>query len=99
MGHPNFGHPVFTKEINVAAWHFHGKYRVTKLRCSTLFATNCIWHLWDHPMTKLQSSEDKHGDKEGNNEDEDKDNDTDDEYSVSLVATDQFLTFFNLVGS
>ena len=28
MGHPYFGHPVFTKNINTSAWSFLDKYRV-----------------------------------------------------------------------
>ena len=31
LQHPNFGYPVFTKEINAAAWSFLGEYRVTKV--------------------------------------------------------------------
>ena len=34
LGHSNFAYPVFTKDINAAAWSFLGEYRVTKFGLS-----------------------------------------------------------------
>ena len=45
VGHSNFGHPIFTKEINANAWPFLGKYRVTKVVPLCLQLTVYHWCL------------------------------------------------------